>query len=117
MQVPDIKGWALFDSACIVLLFTSAPLLAQEMGQRIEEVSVAPHAARIDITVDCPQYIRIDLFDTFGRKLHRIYEGYLEAEKTNTFSLDDPDLTSGTYIYKVTGANFSRARQFELSDS
>ena len=67
----------------------------------------------IEFTVDTAQDIRLSVFDILGREVAVLAQGPIAAG-THTVQFDATDLASGTYFYRVTGANKSITRTMLL---
>ncbi len=66
------------------------------------------------ITVAQDQQVSVKLFDQQGRELRSLFAGELKAGIAQSISIDGSSLSSGTYIYQVTGVNFSESKTVSL---
>lgn len=58
------------------------------------------------LTVAKDQEVSVMLFDMLGRQVQTLFEGQLQANQSHAFTIDGSDLTSGMYIYYVSGTQF-----------
>jgi|GEM_PF-5877871 len=56
------------------------------------------------------QDVRIELYDLTGRLIQTIHEGSLPANTSHTFIIDGSQLSSGVYLYRVTGDGFTSSK-------
>ncbi len=59
---------------------------------------------KFSVVVDENQEVKIEVFDYLGKSVALLYEGSLSAGQAHEFRLDADNLTSGTYLYRVTGS-------------
>lgn len=71
--------------------------------------------ARVDVTLDRAEQVRVEVFDVLGRRILLLHEGALAAETAHTFRLDGRDLISGIYLVRVTGETFAQTRRVILA--
>ena len=62
---------------------------------------------RLTLEVAVPQHVRVEVFDATGRRVARLHDGPLEAERTHPFTLEAGDLPVGLYLIRATGEAFS----------
>ena len=58
----------------------------------------------IEFAIDTAQEVRLAVYDILGREV-MVLENGLKAAGTHTVQFDARDLASGTYFYRLTGAN------------
>jgi len=63
----------------------------------------ASYYTQIDVWVPLVSDLNIELFDILGRKIKTIYAG-LSVAGENTFRFSTSELSSGIYVYRVSGA-------------
>ncbi|MCX7736925.1 MAG: T9SS type A sorting domain-containing protein [Candidatus Kapabacteria bacterium] len=61
------------------------------------------------------QPVTIELFNALGEKVQTIFRGNLEGQTYYEFNIDGSNLPSGIYIYKVSGATFTRSGKVILN--
>lgn len=76
-----------------------------------------PFAAEAHITLSVrePQHVTITVYDLLGRRLMRLHDGVLAAERSYRFTLDGRGWASGVYIYEVAGERFHTSRTVTLA--
>ncbi|MEL6613456.1 MAG: T9SS type A sorting domain-containing protein [Bacteroidota bacterium] len=72
-------------------------------------------SARVDLTLDRAEAVRVAVYDVLGRQVAVLHEGTLSAQTLHSFSLDARGLSSGLYLYRVTGESFSATRRVILN--
>ncbi len=55
------------------------------------------------------EHVRVSVVDVLGRRVALLYDGLMPAGEARRFTLDGAALPSGTYLWHVEGARFSRA--------
>jgi hypothetical protein len=75
-----------------------------------------PFAAqtRIDLTLDRPETVRVEVLDVLGRRVALLHQGGLAAGTPHTFQVDGSALPGGVYLYRVTGETFAETRRVTL---
>ena len=58
--------------------------------------------------------LTVELYDASGKLVRTLYEGVPEAGALNTVSIDGSGLTSGSYLVKLTSADFQTSQQIVL---
>jgi len=69
-------------------------------------------ALNIQLDVDRPQTIRVDVYDLLGRKVDQAYDGYVGASGAMSLIIDANHLAAGTYILRVQGETLQATRKF-----
>ncbi|MEO1726994.1 MAG: T9SS type A sorting domain-containing protein [Bacteroidota bacterium] len=72
-------------------------------------------SARVDLTLDRAEAVRVAVYDVLGRQVAVLHEGTLSAQTLHSFSLGARGLSSGLYLYRVTGESFSATRRVILN--
>ncbi len=67
----------------------------------------------INYSIPSPEYLSIKLFDTSGRELRMIYEGFQTAG-LHSITLDGSDLPTGSYLIRMEAGEFQSTRKVEL---
>ena len=62
--------------------------------------------ARFEVAVSERQQVRIVLYDVMGRQVGQLHEGTLDPFRLYAVTVDGTRLTSGLYVYVVTGETF-----------
>ncbi len=70
--------------------------------------------ARFTLVVAESQQVSVEVFNSIGIRVATLFDGLLAANQSHQFTLDGTALPSGTYIYRVTGSNFSDSRSVSL---
>jgi hypothetical protein len=60
------------------------------------------------------QNVEVALYDMLGRQVATLFNGTLAAGAQREFTIDGTNLSSGTYVYRVVGENFSQTRRVTL---
>jgi len=102
---------------------TAAPITSNEPGEAAPGRSFVSAAypnpfveqARVYVTLDRAEQVRVEVFDVLGRRILLLHEGALAAETAHTFRLDGRDLISGIYLVRVTGETFAQTRRVILA--
>ena len=68
----------------------------------------------IAITVLIGQEIEAALYNVLGQEVLPLYSGPIGSNERREFTIDGSSLTSGIYIYRIEGEDFSLARQVTL---
>jgi hypothetical protein len=91
--------------------------LAFEGTHRLGEAYPNPAAssARIDLAVADAQTVRVDLYDTLGRRVGTLHDGPVAARVVLPVALDTGALATGTYVLRVTGETFADTRRVTVS--
>ncbi len=58
------------------------------------------------VTAERDQNVTVRLFDVLGRQIDVLYEGTLQAGRTQEITTDGSSLTNGTYFVRITGDYF-----------
>ena len=69
--------------------------------------SPSPNQSAFTVSLSNQEDIQINLYDILGRNVRSIFTGTLQPNIVHQFVIDGNGLPSGTYIYRVTGANFA----------
>ncbi|GIV58266.1 MAG: hypothetical protein KatS3mg042_1179 [Rhodothermaceae bacterium] len=70
--------------------------------------------AQFTLAVQRTQSVRIALFDLLGRQVATLHDGVLAGEETHQFTIDGSGLSSGIYLVRVVGEQFTATRQVTL---
>lgn len=70
--------------------------------------------ARLDLTVQRAQEVRVSVYDALGRRVAVPFEGVLEANDAQAVTLEGSDLASGLYLVRVSGEDFTETRTVTL---
>ena len=60
------------------------------------------------------QQVRIEVFNTLGRRIDVLLDELLPGRGTRTFTFDAGSLPSGVYLLRVTGETFAATRTMTL---
>jgi hypothetical protein len=71
-------------------------------------------SATFSITVPVEQQIQVTLHDVSGRLVQTLYQGTVPAHQQHGISIDGSGLSSGVYLYRATGKNFTQSRTVTL---
>ncbi|OZC02256.1 CotH kinase family protein [Rubricoccus marinus] len=105
-EVDYLKGWL---SQRLAWLDGSLPVSQEASGARgLAVTAAAPNPSRgrlsFQVTVDAPQDVRVEVYDTRGRRVTRLHYGpVLEARRVEW---DASGLASGAYLIRVEGERF-----------
>ncbi len=76
-----------------------------------EQTTVYPNPfnprAQFTLTLGASQQVRVEVFDTMGRRVAVLHDGALEAERPYGFLFDAGGLPGGLYLFQATGDLFS----------
>lgn len=70
--------------------------------------------ASFALTVDRTQEVRVGIYNAVGQQVAEVFTGVVDANQTKTFTIDGTGLSSGIYIYRVSGENFDQSRTITL---
>ncbi|MEM1269799.1 MAG: T9SS type A sorting domain-containing protein, partial [Bacteroidota bacterium] len=71
--------------------------------------------ATFSVVVAETQPVRVELYDLSGRLVETLFAGELQANQAERFTIDGSSLSSGTYLYRLTGATFTEAKRVTLA--
>jgi|GEM_PF-5622000 len=125
LRIIDIAGVDNASDGCDVgsVEFGSAINVAND---DLNEVSVRnsvspayPNPFNIETTfsveVESDQQIQVELYNMLGKRVKVIYEGFVRAGIPHHFMIEnDPHLSSGMYIYQVSGSSIYESRKVIL---
>ena len=99
-----------------VLSFSSGAVSAEGDLEGAAEVSAvypnpAAGAAAIDVRVATAQPVRVEVYDSLGR---RVSVRDLEAASATTVTVDTAELAPGVYVVRVTGDEFQESRRLTV---
>ena len=60
------------------------------------------------------QAVRVEVFDVLGRRVARLHEGALEADREHRFTFEASGFASGIYLIRATGETFVQTRRVTL---
>jgi hypothetical protein len=69
------------------------------------------HTTKFDLIVQETQEVTAALYDVLGRRVRTMHDGPVDANERITLRVDGRDLSSGLYIVRVRGKNFSTTRR------
>ena len=64
-----------------------------------------------ELVVGREQHVKIDVINALGQRVHRLFDGSMEANKPTNFTFEAGALPTGLYFYRVVGENFAQTRQ------
>jgi hypothetical protein len=67
-------------------------------------------AARTTLNVERAQHVQAEVFDSFGRRLLVIHDGYVQDGASLNLVIDAAALASGVYVLRVSGQTFKATR-------
>lgn len=67
--------------------------------------------SKMHLVVRRGQNVRLDLYDTIGRRVRTLHDEYLAPERPLVFQLDATDLASGVYFLRVDADHFTTTRR------
>ena len=70
--------------------------------------------SQFSLEVGEAQDVRIEVFDTLGRRVALLHEGPLAPGTRHVFTIDGANLASGVYTYRVTGESFTASEQITV---
>lgn len=70
--------------------------------------------ATFDLSVATAQDVTIDLYNVLGQRVATIFDGAMEANANQSFTIDGAGLATGAYIVRINGERFSATRQITL---
>ena len=70
--------------------------------------------SRAHLTVGKTQHVRATLYDMLGREVYRVLDSSVPSETVETLAVDGANLSSGVYILRIQGENFSAMRSFTV---
>jgi len=92
--------------------------LSVELAGAFELSSAYPNpfnpTTTFELTVQQTQHVTVDVTDILGRQVARLYQGPVSGGERQTYVFDASDLSTGTYVYRVTGEDFTSARTVVL---
>ncbi len=71
-------------------------------------------SATLQFTVSVDQWVQIDLMDTIGRSVNRLFEGSISANSRNVLEIDGSSLSPGIYFCVIRGSTFNGTKQLHL---
>ncbi|NNF57272.1 MAG: T9SS type A sorting domain-containing protein [Rhodothermaceae bacterium] len=71
-------------------------------------------SAQFTLEIGEPQAVRIEVFDTLGRRVALLHDGPLATGTRHQFAIDGARLASGIYTYRVTGETFTASERLTL---
>ena len=69
-------------------------------------------ALNVQLAIDRPQTIKVEVYDLLGRSVEHVYEGYASTAGVMELVVDAGHFAPGTYILRVKGETISKARTF-----
>ncbi len=66
--------------------------------------------AQFRLSVAQRQYVKVDLYNALGQMVGVLFEGPMDANVTETLTIDGSTLQSGLYLYRATGESFTESR-------
>jgi len=85
-------------------------------GYTLSELYPNPFNPQVHFSLDVAQsqQVRIEVFNTLGRRIDVLQDGLLPGRGTRTFTFDAGSLPSGVYLLRVTGETFAATRTMTL---
>jgi len=71
-------------------------------------------SASFNLAVQEAQHVRVEVFNTAGRRVAMLHDGLLPANETRRFTIEGAGLPGGLYFYRAVGETFSVARSAVL---
>lgn len=68
-------------------------------------------SADVQLVVEETQSVRLDLYDSLGRRIRTLYDARVPAERPLLRSIDTQNLASGSYFLHVVGETFTTTRR------
>jgi subtilisin family serine protease len=72
-------------------------------------------ATSLSLAVARAQHVRAEAFDVLGRRVAVLFEGEVRPEAAETLRFEATGLRSGTYLIRISGADFSASRMVVLA--
>ena len=72
--------------------------------------------SKVEVTVQDPQRVTIELYDVLGRRISQLFDGPLKSNQPGRWpiSVDRLNLSSGTYFVRVAGESFATVRKISV---
>lgn len=70
--------------------------------------------ASFTLAVQNTQNVDVSVYNALGQRVATLHAGTLEGGETHNFTIDGSDLSSGLYLYRVQGENFSTTKTVSL---
>jgi hypothetical protein len=70
---------------------------------------------RFALTVQTTQHVTAEVYDALGRRVAILYDGPMQAGRTQHFAFDGTGLPTGTYLLRVTGDRFRQTQTIVLT--
>jgi hypothetical protein len=99
-------------SVDVSLVSREKPLSKAFRGIELSELYPNPSksGSAFTVSVDAAQHIEVDVYDALGRRVHRVFEGVLPADRPAPFDVGDPTWPAGLYFVRVLGEGFAVSR-------
>ena len=69
--------------------------------------------ATISLEIKTPAMVSVNLYDILGRKVEKLYSGFLQSGET-TISWDNRGLSTGCYFVRIRGEDFAATKQITI---
>ena len=70
----------------------------------------ARNSAEMTFSVNSAQHVDVDVFDTLGRRVAKIFAGHVPADQTQALYLGSTDWPAGVYIVRISGERTTATR-------
>ncbi|HYE96893.1 MAG TPA: T9SS type A sorting domain-containing protein, partial [Rubricoccaceae bacterium] len=67
-----------------------------------------------ELAVAQSQNVAVEVYNAIGQRVSVLFDGTMEANQAQSFTMDGADLASGVYVVRVTGETFQDAIQLSL---
>ncbi|MEM8560205.1 MAG: endonuclease, partial [Bacteroidota bacterium] len=71
-------------------------------------------SATFALTLEAPEFVRVEVLDRLGRRVALLHEGLLAAEQLHTFEFQSGMLPSGLYVLRLLGEETTHTRRVTL---
>jgi hypothetical protein len=72
-------------------------------------------STRLNLIVARQQRVRIEIFNVLGQRIAVLHNGVLAANRKHVFTIDARRLSSGQYLCRASGENFTATRRFTVA--
>ncbi|GAF97616.1 unnamed protein product, partial [marine sediment metagenome] len=69
--------------------------------------------ATISLEIKTPAMVSVNLYDILGRKVEKLYSGFLQSGET-IISWDNRGLSTGCYFVRISGEDFAATKQITI---
>ncbi|NND70088.1 MAG: T9SS type A sorting domain-containing protein, partial [Rhodothermales bacterium] len=71
-------------------------------------------SASFTLAIKEQQEVRVELYNMLGQMIEVLHDGVLGSNQTHTFSIDGASLSSGMYLVRIAGDNFTTTQTATL---